>query len=149
MNQTLDPEKYPSIRFEDELLPQSLSAIHILIYCDFTERTGDWIWRLSHCKGVWKEGEATWCIESATEIIDHLLENRADVITEIQERLVPHGFVAETMIDEWLTALARIQILAKSAGDTCRWIAGEPTQRAEVAHRRILAFLDKQQPPET
>jgi len=149
MNQTLDPEEWPSIRFEGELLPQSLSAIHILIYRDFTEPTGDWIWRLPHSKEVWKGGETTWCIESATEIIDHLLENRAEVLSEIQERLGPHEFDAETTIDEWLTALARIQTLAKSAGDTCRWIAGAPTERAEETRRRILAFLDKQHPPET
>jgi hypothetical protein len=151
MNQTLDPEEWPSIRFEGELMPQSLSAIHILINRDFTERTGDWIWRLPHCKEVWKDGEATWCIESATEIIDHLLENRAEIIAEIQDRLGPHEFDAETTIDEWLTALARIQTLtrSRSAGDTCRWIAGEPTERAEETRRRILAFLDNQQPPES
>lgn len=149
MNQTLDPEEWPSICFEGELLPQSLSAIHILIYRGFTERTSEWIWRLPHCKEVWKGGESTWCIESATEIIDHLLDNRADILSEICERLGPDEFNAETTIDEWLTTLARIQTLAKSAGDTCRWIAGDPTERAEETRRRILAFLDKQQPPET
>ena len=146
MNQTLDAQECPSIRFEGELQPQSLSAIHILIYRDFTERTGDWIWRLPHCKEVWKDGDSTWCIESATEIIDHLLEHRSEIIAEIQERLSPDGFNAEATIVEWLTALARIQTLAKSAGDTCRWIAGQPTERAEETRRRILAFLDKQHP---
>ena len=149
MNQLLDPEEWPSIRFDGESLPQSLSGIHILIYCDLTERTGDWIWRLPHCRGVWKDGESEWCVESATEIIDHLLEYRTEVVAEIQERLAPHGFDAQATLEEWLTALARIQTLARSAGDTCRWIAGEPTERVEETRRRILAFLDKQQLPET
>jgi hypothetical protein len=149
MNQKLDPKEWPSIRFEGELMPQSLSAIHVLINRNFSERTGEWIWRLPHCKEVWKDGESTWCIESATEIIHNLLEHRAEIVADIQDRLDPHQFDAETTIDEWLTALARIQALARSAGDTCRWIAGEPTERAEETRRRILAFLDKQQPPES
>jgi hypothetical protein len=149
MNQKLDPKEWPSIRFEGELMPQSLSAIHVLINRNFSERTGEWIWRLPHCKEVWKDGESTWCIESATEIIHNLLEHRAEIVADIQDRLDPHQFDAETTIDEWLTALAHIQALARSAGDTCRWIAGEPTERAEETRRRILAFLDKQQPPES
>ena len=149
MNQQLNPEDWPSIRFEGELLPQSVSGISILIDRDFTELTGDWIWRLPHCKEVWKEGESEWCITSATEIINHLLEYRTEVAAEIHERLGPHGFDSQTTIDEWLTALASIQSLAKSSSNSCRWIAGEPTQRAEDSRRRLLAFLDKQAPPNT
>lgn len=147
MNQPLDPEEWPSICFEGELLPQSLKGISILINRDFTERTGDWIWRLPHCKEVWKGGEPEWCIASATEIIDHLLEHRADVAADIQERLGPFGFDGETTIDEWLTALVRIQSLAESSSGICRWIAGEPTERAEEGRRRWLTFLDSQAPP--
>ncbi len=148
MNQQLDTQDWPSIRFEGELLPQSVSGISILIDRKFTERTGDWIWRLPHCKEVWKDGEAEWCIASATEIIDHLLEHRDEVTAEIRERLGPHGFDGKTTIDEWLTALSRIQSRAKSSGEICRWIAGEPTQRAEETRRRLVAFLDSQAPPE-
>jgi len=140
MNKTLDPEEWPSIRFEGELLPQSVSGISILIDRELTESTGDWIWRLPHCKEVWKDGEADWCIESATEIIDHLLEFRTEVVAEIRERLGPHGFEAQTTIDEWLAALTRVQVLANSSGGTCRWIAGAPTERAEETRRKILAF---------
>jgi len=147
MNQSLDPEEWPAIRFEGEFLPQSLKGISILVDRDFTERTSDWIWRLPHCKEVWKDGEANWCISSATEITDHLLEYRDEVSTEIRERLGPHGFDGETTVDEWLKALTRIQNLASSSGGTCRWIAGEPTERAEEARRRALAFLDSHTPP--
>ena len=147
MNQQLDPEDWPSIHFEGELLPQSVSGISILIGRDFTERTGDWIWRLPHCKEVWKDGDAEWCVASASEIIDHLLVHRAEVVAEIQERLAPHGFDAQATIDEWLAAMRRIQNLAESSGNTCRWIAGASTQRAEETRSRILAFLDAQQPP--
>lgn len=148
MNQKLNTEDWPSICFEGELLPQSVSGISILINRDFTERTGDWIWRLPHCKEVWKEGEAEWCIESATEIINHLLEHRDEVVADIQERLSPYGFDSQCTIDEWLTALALIQTISKASGDTCRWIAGEPTERAEKGRKRFLAFLDKLQPPD-
>lgn len=148
MNQRLDPKDWPPIRFEGELLPQSLSGISILIDRDFSGRTGDWIWRLPHCKEVWKDGEAEWCLTSATEIIDHLVEHRAEVVSDIQRRLGPHGFEGQNTIEEWLTALTSIQFLAKSSGDTCRWIAGEPTERAEETRRRILTFIEKQQPPE-
>ena len=148
MNQHLDPNEWPSIRFEGELLPQSVRGITILINRDFTERTGDWIWRLPHCKEVWKDGEAEWCIASATEIINHLLEHRSEVVAEIRERLGSHGFDGLSTLDEWLTALARIQSLARSSSDVCRWIAGEPTERAEENRRRILALLDRKAPPE-
>ena len=131
------------------MLPQSVSGISILIVREFTELTCDWIWRLPHCKEVWKGGDAEWCIASATEIIDHLLEHRAEVVADIQERLGPHGFDGQATIDEWLIALTRIQSLASSSGDSCRWIAGEPTERVEEARRRILTFLDRQAPPET
>lgn len=147
MNQSLDKEEWPQIRFEGQLLPQSLKGISILIDRDFTERTGDWIWRLPHCKEVLKEGEADWCISSAAEIIDHLLEYRKEVSSEIRDRLGPHGFDGNTTVDEWLTALGHIQSLARASGGTCRWIAGEPTERAEENRRRISAFLDSQTPP--
>jgi hypothetical protein len=143
MNQQLDPKEWPTIQFEGEYLPQSVSGISILINLDFTERTGDWIWRLPHCKEVWKGGEADWCLSSASEIIDHLLEHRDEVIEEIRDRLGPHGFDGPVTINEWLTALSRIRVLAQSADGDCRWIAGEPTERAEETRRRILAFLDK------
>jgi hypothetical protein len=148
MNQQLDPEDWPSIRFEGELLPQSLGGISILIDREFTERTGDWIWRLPHCKEVWKDGDAEWCIASTTEIIDHLLEHREEIAAEIRNRLGPHGFDGDATIDEWLSALARIQSLASFSGEICRWIAGEPTASAEETRRRLLAFLDSQAPPE-
>ena len=126
MTQTLDLEEFPQICFEGEILPQSVIAISILINHDFTERTGDWIWRLPHCKKIWKTGDSEWCLAAAREINDHLLEHRAEIITDIQERLGPHGFDGHTTINEWLTALARIQILAASAGNVCRWTADSP-----------------------
>jgi hypothetical protein len=146
MSQQLNPNDWPSICFEGEILPQSVKGISILIDREFTERTGDWIWRFPHCKGVWKEGEAEWCIQSANEIMDHLLEHRTDIIGEIQERLGPHGFDGTRTIEEWFAALGRIRDLAKSRNGICRWIAGEPSERARETVRRFLAFLDRQTP---
>lgn len=144
MNAFIDPEKWPSIRFEGEWMPQSLAGISILMDREFTQQTGDWIWRLPHCHECWKEGEAAWCIASATEIIDYLLEHRDAVAAEIRERLGPFGFEGDSTLNEWLAALVRIQDLARSSGGTCRWIAGEPTGRAEETRRGLSAFLDQQ-----
>jgi hypothetical protein len=149
MTQHLDPQEWPSIQFEGEFLPQSVSGISILIDRDFTEQTGDWIWRLPHCKEVWKCGEADWCLTSASEIIDHLLEHRDAVVEEIRERLGPHGFDAPATVNEWLTALSRIRVLAESIDGDCHWIAVESTERAEETRRKILTFLDKNRPTDT
>ncbi|MEZ5329803.1 MAG: hypothetical protein R3F19_32545 [Verrucomicrobiales bacterium] len=149
MNQHFESEEWPSIQFEGEFLPQSVSGISILLDRDFTGRTADWIWRLRHCKEVWKNGEADWCLSSASEICDHLLEHRDEIVAQIRARLGPHGFDETTTIDEWLTALSRIRVLAQAADGDCRWIAGRPTERAEETRRRILAFLDKNRPADT
>ena len=146
MHQQLDPKEWPSIRFEGEELPQSVSGISILIDRDLSEKTKDWVWRLPICKEVWKEGDADWCRASASEITDHLLEHRSEVIAEIEDRLHHHGFDGTLTINEWLIALNRIQILAASTVEKCRWIAGEPTERAEMMRRRLLAFIDKINP---
>jgi len=144
MNQSLDLEEWPPIKFEGELLPQSLKGISILIDRDFTERTGDWIWRLPHCKELWKEGDSEWCCASATEIIDYLREHRADVAVDIEERLGPHGFDGTTTVDEWISALGRIQVLAESSDALCRWIAGQPSKGAADVLRNLVATLDAQ-----
>ena len=149
MNQHLDPLERPAIRFEGEFLPQSLHGISILIDRKFSECTAEWIWRLSNCLGAWKEGGSDWCTTSATEIIDHLLDNRDEISTEIGERLGSDGFDGQLTMDEWLWALARIRNLAETTDGICRWVAGEPSERAEEQRRRILAFLDKQRPSDT
>lgn len=129
-------------------MPQSLKGISILIDRDFTEQTADWIWRLVHCKEVWKEGGSNWCEASATEISDCLLDHRDEIGTEISQRLGSFGFDADLTLNEWLTALARIQDLARSSSGICRWVAGELEGRAEEVVSRILSFLDRQAPPE-
>jgi hypothetical protein len=146
MNQQLDTLEWPAIEFQGELLPQSLSAIHILIDQPLTERTLEWIWKFPHCKEVWKDGEPDWCIASVTEIADYLLDYREEIVEEIRVRLGSHEFDGDETIDEWWTGLNRIRILAESADGACRWIAGQPTERADGTRRRILAFLDKKHP---
>jgi hypothetical protein len=142
MLQQLDAVDWPTIQFEGELMPQSLSAISILIYRPLAERTLDWIWRLPHCKEVWKEGDADWCKSSAAEISDHLLDHRDEIITEIQERLGPHGFDAQATFEEWLMGLSRIRSLSSKNG-TCFWIAGELSEKAESVRLGILEYLDR------
>jgi len=126
MPQTLDPHTWPSIEFQGEPLPQSLIGISILIHQDFTEATGDWIWRFSNCKNAWKKGEPAWCVASAVEISDYLLDHRDEVIPDIERRLGPYGLNGQATYEEWLTGLARIRTLAASSDGDCRWIAGEP-----------------------
>lgn len=135
MNQPLNPEDWPSIRYENELLPQSISGISILINCPLTERTADWIWRFCHCKGVWKNGEAQWCIDSVIEILGYIEEYRFEIISEIKERLEPHGFNAETTITEWREALKLIKKLSDLVDGDCQWISSEPEDLEEKSHR--------------
>lgn len=146
MNQHLDTEYWIPIKFEGELLPQSVSGLSILIHQDFTDLTKDWIWSLPHCSEVWKSGAADWCLSSASEISNYLLKHKTKIITEIQERLSPHGFDADITFSEWITALSRIRQLAESSTGECSWIAGEPTELAEEVRLRIMSFLDKCDP---
>ncbi len=143
MNQQLDPDDWPSICFEGELLPQSVSGISILVHRDLTERTCDWIWSLRHCSEVWKGGEAEWCLSSAIEIINYLLEHRDEVAEDVRERLGPYGFDGQTTVNEWISALASIRVLAESAEEVCSWIAGEPSDEVEEKRRRFLAYLEE------
>jgi len=146
LNQQLDPEEWPQICFEGELLPQTVSAIHILIDQPFSERMKEWVWRLPHCKGVWKEGDAAWCAASASELADHMLEHRDGIIREIEERLGTDGFDGPTTLQEWLKAMSQIQGLANRIGGICRWVAGAPSPEAEEQRRRVLRFLDENGP---
>ncbi|MGJ8673873.1 hypothetical protein [Rubritalea sp.] len=123
MSQDLDTTDFPPIRFEHELLPQSVSGISILMNYEFTETTGDWIWKLPHCKNTWKEGDSTWCISSCSEIISFLNSNKEQVIEDIKERLSPHGFDPNITLNEWLSSLARIKEICQLGNKTCRWIA--------------------------
>jgi len=143
MTQALDRDEWKSIRFEGVDLPQSLMGISILINIDdFTERTGDWIWKLPHCKSIWKGGPARWCHESATEIIDHMIEHRETVLAMIRERLVPNGFDPDATFSEWISSLMTIrEISSKKEGD-CQWIAGNPDPEVGRMAERFLRYLD-------
>lgn len=144
MSQQLDSALWPAIEFQGKILPQSVSGIHILIYQPLSERALDWIWRLPHCREVWKGGSADWCVSSASELMDHLLDSRDEIISEINERLAPHGMDPVTTYEEWLSALADIRRLAEETEGDCLWIAGQPSQEAEAMRTRTLNFLDRQ-----
>lgn len=146
MNQQLDLQDWPSIQFDGEALPQSVSGISILMDRDLSAQARDWAWRFPICKEVWKEGDAVWCRTSASEIIDHLLEYPSEVIADIRDRLGPHGFDGPLTINEWISALDRVRTLAASVEGKCRWIAGDPTDRAKVMKCRLLAYTDKIDP---
>ena len=143
MQSSSDPQEWRSIRFEGIDLPPSLMAISMLIVIDdFSERTGDWIWRLPHCKGVEKDGAAGWCADSATEIMDHLLEHRQEILGMITERLVPHGFDAELTYAEWMDSLLKIRDIASRKEGDCVWIAEVPDHDAEIAAAKMLRALN-------
>lgn len=116
MDQQLDLECWPSICFECEMLPQRVIGISILIHRDFTECSSDWIWRPLHCSEVCQKSEAEWCIGSVSEIIDHLLEYRAEVAAEVHERLASYGIDSQTTLDEWL-CVAMFIFLQKSISE--------------------------------
>ena len=120
-------EAWRPIRFEGVELPPSLMAISILILVDdFTEKTGDWIWKLPHCQGVRKSGSSRWCRDSAREIMKYLMENRGDVLAMIRERLQPHGLEPEQTFEEWMESLLKIAVIAEGMEGYCHWIAEMP-----------------------
>lgn len=143
MPQQLDTTKWPAIEFEGEFLPHSASAIHILIYQPLSERTLDWIWKLPHCKEVWKDGDPEWCISSAAEVSDHLLDHRDEIVKEIQSRLESDGFDGATTLEEWLTAMSLISRLAKKSDGICRWRVGKPNEKTEASLRQFLDHHDQ------
>jgi hypothetical protein len=118
-------------------------GISILITIDdISERTGDWLWRLRHCWGVGKHGAAGWCADSATVIMNHLLEHRQEVLAMITERLGPHGFDAELTYGEWMESLLKIHDIASRKEGDCVWIAEDPGFDAEAAAEKMLHALD-------
>ncbi len=124
MSQSLDPASWRSICFEGIDMPPSLMGISILIVVDdFTEKTGDWIWKLPHCVGVRKSGSARWCVDSAREIIRYLTESREEVLAMIVDRLQPHGFDPELTLAEWNESLSKILGIASAMEGYCSWIA--------------------------
>lgn len=143
MPQALDSNDWRSIRFEGVDLPQSLMGISILIYIeDFAERTGDWIWKLPHCKGVEKSGSAQWCHESASEIIDYMIEHRQGILTMIEEGLAPNGFDPVATFSEWISSLMTIREIASKKESDCHWTAGDPSPDAARKAGQLLRYLD-------
>lgn len=141
-----DSEEWPPIRFEGELLPQSLMGISILMDRWFSKPTKEWIWRFHLCHEVRKEGNADWCYKSASDILKYLRKRRKKAAIEIEKRL---GLDGQVTVDEWIDGLMRIQVISSTVNGECRWIAGEHTERAEQTRTRILAFLDRKDPAKT
>ena len=146
MSEAPDSEEWPPICFEGELLPKSLMGISILMDRWFSKSTKDWIWRFHICREVWKGGDADWCIKSAKEITNYLQKRRKKAAAEIEKRL---GLDGQTTVDEWIDGLTRIQAISATVDGDCRWISGDPTERAEETRRRIVAFLDNQDSAKT
>ena len=140
MAQELDSDEWPSIRFENLAMPQSLKGISILVSAEgLSERSGDWIWRLCHCKGVEKRGTSDWVAASASEIIDLLIEGRHEILCEIESRLEPHGFNPAKTFSEWVEALTTIKEVAQRTPGECRWIAGTAIDCLTAADKLKLA----------
>lgn len=143
MWQEFEGSDWLSIHFEGVELPSSLMGISILVSIDhLTERTGDWIWRLSHCRGVEKNGEAQWCRDSAQEIMDYMIENRLQVLEMIAERLGGFGFAADRTFSEWMESLVKILQVTSFADGVCSWTAKDSALDSKVQLERGLGFFD-------
>jgi len=110
------------------------------------EDVGDWLWRLSICRGVTKRAPAEKCARCAQIAADLMLEQRQRVLDGIRERLSSHGFDAEATYREWISAFQRIVELSRAASGECEWSApAHPSDpyKSRADAERFLGALDR------
>ena len=119
----LDEKQWRPITFEGVTFPATLMGVDTLeVILNITEEElGEWLWRLSICRGVTKRAPSDKCVRCAQKAIDLMLESRQRVLDGIRERLGPHGFDADTTYVDWITAFQQIRDLSAKAESECRF----------------------------
>jgi len=149
----IDDYEWRPITFQRVKFPATLMGVSVLLSVfdiDDEDFLGDWLWRLSNCRGVSKHAPAERCVECARRTVDLLLEHRQRVLDYIRKNSVPHGFDPEETYRDWLLAFQKIAELSSAAEGECVWSAPlhprDPYKTpAEVARgaKRTLKALDK------
>ena len=133
--------------FESEPLPPTFKAVSILwAFADLPEPVRNWILDLHYCSGLKKTADATVCFQNSTFVLEYLSGSKDLVISEISERLGPHGFEAGSTLSQWLDGFLAISQLASQAEKTCSWIAPVTKEEQEESSKvasRMLRFLDE------
>ena len=164
-----DDYEFRPITFQGVTFPATLMGISVLLSVfDMADEDflGDWIWRLSNCRGISKHAPAAQCARCARQAADLMLEHRQAVLDYIRKGLVPHGFEPEETYRDWLLALQKIAELSAIADSECVWSAPShprdpyktPAEIARAAKRFLdwldehkggkpIKFYDKEEPP--
>jgi len=137
----IDDDEFRPITFQGEIFPATLMGISILepVLDVIDDELGDWLWKLSNCRGVTKRAAAEQCARCARLAVDLLLEHRQRVLDGIRDRLQPHDFEPETTCRDWLLALQRIAELSDVAEGECIWSA--PSHARDVDQAKLKSFI--------
>jgi hypothetical protein len=145
-----DDYNFRPITFQGVTFPATLMGISVFVSIfDTDEDLGDWIWRLSNCRGVPKRAAADRCARCARQAADLLLEQRQRVLDYIKENMGPHDFEPEETYRDWLLSLQKIAELSSATEGECVWSAPfhprdpykTPDEVARAA-KRVLEWLD-------
>jgi hypothetical protein len=148
-----DDYNFRPITFQGVTFPATLMGISVFLSMfDIPEEDflGDWIWRLSNCRGVSKRAPAERCAECARRTADLMLENRQKILDHIRENLASYGLDPEETYRDWLLALQKIAELSAIADGECVWSAPlhprdpyKTPAEVERAAKRFLDWLDE------
>lgn len=148
-----DDYNFRPITFQGVTFPATLMGISVLLSVfDIADEDflGDWIWRLSNCRGISKHASAEQCARCARQAADLMLEHRQAALDHIRKNLGSYGFEPEETYRDWLLALQRIIELSEIADNECVWSAPfhprdpykTPDELARAA-KRFLKALDR------
>jgi hypothetical protein len=142
----IDDYEFRPITFQGVTFPATLMGISILLsVLDIAEDDylGDWLWRLSNCRGISKHAPAERCTECARRTADLMLEHRQAVLDYIRENLMPHGFDPEETYRDWLLAFQKIAELSSAIEGECVWSSpSRPGDLTAADAKRFLDWLD-------
>ena len=147
-----DDYNFRPITFQGVTFPATLMGVSVLVSVfDIAndDYLGDWLWRLSTCRGVSKHAPAERCAKCARQTVDLLLEHHQAVLDYVRKNLVSYGFDPEETYRDWLLAFQKITELSSAAEGDCTWSAPfhprdpdkTPAELARAA-KRFLDYLD-------
>lgn len=143
----LDDDNFRPITFQGITFPATLMGTSVLVSALHLtdEDLGEWLGRLSNCRGVSKHALAERCAKCARQAADLMLEHRQVVLDYIRENLGPHGFDPDETYRDWLLAFQKIVELSEIADSECVWSSpSRPGDATAADCKRFLDWLDNQ-----